>query len=169
MVEKFMDYVPEISDKAMIHPSATIIGRCEIAEGVSIWPGVVIRGDVDKIKIGKNSNVQDNSVFHPNLNRPVIIGENVTVGHSAVVHGSVIGNNCLIGMNATVIESEIGENCLIGAGCLITPNSKIPPNSLVLGLPFKVVKQLSDDEIKSLKNSADEYLELAKIYDWSKK
>lgn len=164
MIEKFMVFSPRISDSAFIHKTAVIIGNVEIEDMVSIWPGAVLRGDVEKIKIGKKSNIQDLCVFHPNKNKPVILGENVTVGHSAVVHGSVVGNNTLIAMNATVIDSQIGENCLIGAGCVITPNSVIPPGSLVLGVPFKIIRQLTDKEIKALSDSAEEYFKLMSLY-----
>jgi carbonic anhydrase/acetyltransferase-like protein (isoleucine patch superfamily) len=164
MIEKFMGFSPRISDSAFIHKTAVIIGNVEIEDMVSIWPGAVLRGDVEKIKIGKKSNIQDLCVFHPNRNKPVILGENVTVGHSALVHGSVVGNNTLIAMNATVIDSQIGENCLIGAGCVITPNSVIPPGSLVLGVPFKIIRQLTDKEIKALSDSAEEYFKLMSLY-----
>lgn len=163
-MEKFMQKKPIVSDKAFIHKTAIIVGDVEISDNVSLWPYVVLRGDVDKIKIGKRTNIQDLTVVHPNRNKPVIIGENVTVGHSAVIHGSIIGNNCLIGMNATVIDSEIGDDCLIGAGCLITPNSKIPSRSLVLGVPFKIIRQLKDEEIEMLKKSGEEYCSLVKLY-----
>ncbi|MEF3280180.1 MAG: gamma carbonic anhydrase family protein [Elusimicrobiota bacterium] len=155
---------PVISPKAYIHKTAVIIGNVEIDDDVSVWPYVVLRGDIDKIKIGKRSNIQDLSVFHPNRNKPIIIGENVTVGHGAIVHGSVIGNNCLIAMNATVIDSQIGDNCLIGANCLITPNSKIPPGSLVVGVPFKIVRELTDKEIKAISESAEDYFNLMSAY-----
>ena len=164
MIEKFKEFYPKISGSAYIHPSAVIIGNVEIEDMVSIWPGAVIRGDVEKIKIGRKSNVQDLAVFHPNRNKPVIIGENVTVGHLAVVHGSIIGNNSLIAMNATVIDSEIGENSIIGAGCVVTPNSKIPPRSLVLGIPFKIARQLKDEEVELLLKSAEDYYQLMSLY-----
>jgi len=163
-IEKFNGYMPQIAKSSFVHLTAVIIGNVIIEDDVSIWPLVVLRGDVDMIKIGKRSNIQDLSIFHPNENKPVIIGEGVTVGHGAVVHGSVIGNNCLIAMNSTVIDSEIGDNCIIGANALVTPNSKIPPNSLVLGMPAKVVRNLSDEEINSLKNSADVYIRLMQEY-----
>jgi carbonic anhydrase/acetyltransferase-like protein (isoleucine patch superfamily) len=163
-IEKFNNYAPEIAETAFIHPTAVIIGNVKIEDEVSIWPLVVLRGDVDMIKIGRKSNVQDLCVFHPNKNKPVIIGQGVTVGHGAVVHGSVIGNNCLIAMNSTIIDSEIGDNCIIGANALVPPNSKIPPQSLVLGVPGKVIRKLTDDEIKTLKESADVYVRLSKEY-----
>ena len=163
-VEEFNGYIPKISQTAFVHPTAVIIGNVIIEDEVSIWPYVVLRGDVDVIRIGKRSNIQDLCVFHPNKNKPVIIGENVTVGHGAVVHGSTIGNNCLIAMNSTVIDSEIADCCIIGANALIPPNSKIPSKSLVLGVPGKVIRELSDDEIANIKESAWVYLKLMNEY-----
>jgi len=140
---------PRIGKGTYIAPTAVIIGDVEIAEGVSVWDGAVIRGDVSYIKIGKNSNVQDNCVIHVDHNEPAIIGENVTVGHMAVVHGAKIGNNVLVGIHAVVLSgAEIGEGSVIGAGAVVTPETKIPPKSLVLGIPGKVVKQ--GDDIKRM-------------------
>ncbi len=163
-IYQFLDSKPLISRTAKIHSTAVIIGNVEIEEEVSVWPYAVIRGDVDKIKIGRKSNIQDLVAIHPNRNRPVIIGESVTVGHSAVIHGCVIGNNCLIGMNATVIDCEIGENSLIAAGCVVTPQTKIPPFSVVAGVPGKIIKQLDEKYVEELKKSAEEYLKLANMY-----
>ncbi len=164
MIESFFNKTPKISPDTYIHPTAVIIGDVEIEDKVSIWPNVVIRGDVDKIKIGKKTNIQDLTVLHPNRNKPIIIGENVTVGHSAIIHGSIIGKNTLIAMNATIIDSEIGENCIIGAGCVVTPNSRIPPRSLVVGVPYKIIRELTDAEIKAVENSAEEYYKLMLAY-----
>lgn len=164
-IYRFIKNYPVIHPSAKVHSTAVIIGNVEIEEEVSIWPYVVIRGDVDKILIKKRSNIQDLTVIHPNKDKPVIIGEGVTVGHSAVIHGSVIGDNCLIGMNATVIDSEVSQGCLIAAGSVVTPNSKIPPFSLVAGVPAKIIKQLDEKYIEELKKSADIYVELAKMYD----
>jgi len=163
-IEKFNNYTPNIAQTAFIHSTAIIIGNVIIEDDVSIWPLCVLRGDVDMIKIGKRSNIQDLCVFHPNKNKPVILGENVTVGHGAIVHGSIIGSNCLIAMSSTIIDSEIGDNCIIGANALIPPNSKIPSKSLVLGVPGKVVRNLSEEEIISIKESADIYVKLSKEY-----
>ncbi|MGC8867346.1 MAG: gamma carbonic anhydrase family protein [Elusimicrobiales bacterium] len=162
---RFLDSKPLISPKAKIHSTAVVIGDVEIDEYVSVWPYAVIRGDVDKIKIAKNSNIQDLVVIHPNKNRPVIIGEGVTVGHSAVVHGSIVGNNCLIGMNATIIDCEIGDNSLVAAGCVVIPQTKIPPCSLVAGVPGKVIKNLDERYVEEIKKSADEYLRLFQMYE----
>lgn len=164
MIYKFSSFLPKVSPGAYVHESAQVIGNVEIAEDVSIWPCAVIRGDVEKIILKKGSNVQDCCVLHPNRNKPVIVGEGVTIGHGAVVHGSTIWKNCLIGMGAVVIDSKIGDYCIIGAGCVVTPNSVVEDCSLVLGLPHKVVRKLKDDEIESLKKSEKDYIELMNIY-----
>lgn len=164
MTEKFMEFEPRIAPGAWVHPAATVIGRVKLDDLVSVWPGAVIRGDVDAIEIGAASNIQDLAVLHPNLNKPVKLGAGVTVGHSAVIHGSVIGDHCLIGMGAIVIDSEIGEFSLIGAGAVVTPGSKIPPGSLVLGMPGKVARALKDEEKTALVISKEEYVKLASHY-----
>jgi len=144
---------PRISEKAYIAPTAVIIGDVEIAEGVSIWDGAVIRGDVASIKIGKNSNIQDNAVVHVDYEEPTVIGENVTVGHMAVVHAAKVCNNVIVGIHAIVLNgAEIGEGSVIGAGAVVTPGTKIPPRSLVLGIPGKVVRQGEDVEKMAIEN-----------------
>ncbi len=132
----------KIGKNVFIAPTASIIGDVTIEDGVSIWDGAVLRGDVSYIKIGKNSNIQDNVVIHVSHGVPTIIGENVTVGHLAMVHGAKIEDNVIIGIHAVVLDNaEIGEGSVIGAGAVVTSGTKIPPNSLVLGIPAKVVKQ----------------------------
>ena len=164
MTEKFMDSVPEVSPDAWVHLSACLIGRVKIAAEVSVWPGAVLRGDVDRIEVGRGSNIQDLAVLHPNLNRPVLIGEGVTVGHSAIIHGSAVGSHCLVGMGAVVMDCEIGEYCLIAAGAVVIPGSKIPPRSMVMGAPGKVKRPLTDEECAGLAESGKEYVRLAGHY-----
>jgi len=164
MKEKFMEFVPHIAPGAWVHGSASVIGRVTLGDMVSVWPGAVIRGDVDVIEVGAGSNIQDLAVLHPNRNKPVKIGRGVTVGHSAVIHGSRVGDHCLIGMGAIVIDSEIGEFSLIGAGAVITPGSLIPPGSLVLGMPGKIIRPLNEDERAALVKSEEDYTELVKRY-----
>lgn len=164
MIYNFTENNPKIDKSAFIHPSSQIIGKVIIEKDVSVWPLASIRGDVSEIIIKKGANVQDCAVLHPNRDMPVIIGEGVTIGHSAIVHGSKIGRNTLIGMGSIVIDSEIGDYCLIGAGCVVTPNSKIESGSLVLGVPFKIVRKLKDSEIEALKRSEKEYIELMNKY-----
>ena len=164
MLEKFLNNVPDVSAGAWVHPSACLIGAVRIGDEASVWPGAVIRADVDRIEVGRGSNIQDLVVLHPNLNRPVLIGEGVTVGHSAIIHGSVVGDHCLIGMGAVVMDCEIGEYCLIAGGAVVTPGSKIPPRSMVMGAPGKVKRPLTDEECAGLVRSEKEYMELAGYY-----
>jgi len=144
---------PKIHESAYIAPTATIIGDVEIGEGASVWDGAVLRGDVSYIKIGKNTNIQDNAVVHVDYNEPTIIGENVTVGHMAVVHAAKIGNNVIVGIHAVILNgAEIGDGSVIGAGAVVTSRTKIPPKSLVLGIPAKVVRQGEEIERMAIEN-----------------
>lgn len=160
MIYELAGIKPEISEKAYIHEASVIIGRVKIADQVSVWPCAAIRGDVADIVIGKGTSVQDNCTIHVDLDTDTIIGEYVTIGHGAVVHGTQVGSRCLIGMGAVVMESEIGDDCLIAAGTVLTPGNKIPPRSLVRGVPGKVIRELSADEIKGLVRAGDAYLKL---------
>jgi len=141
--------------------SAKVIGDVTLGDNVSVWYGAVIRGDEGKITIGDNTNVQDNCVLH--ADGSLEIGSNVTIGHGAVVHCSKIGNWSLIGMNATILQGAvIGKNCIIGAGSLITPNKQIPDNSVVMGVPGKVVREITDEEKEKIKWGVNIYLDLMK-------
>ncbi len=164
-IASFKGKRPHLAKESFVAPSADVLGRVEVAEFVSIWHGAVIRGDENEIQIGKYANVQDNCVIHVEADLPVHIGEYVTIGHGAIVHGCTIGNCCLIGMNATILDgAQIGEGCIIGAGCLIPPGKIIPPYSQVVGMPGKVVKELSAEKMAELKKHAEDYWQLAKDY-----
>jgi len=148
-----------------IAPNATVIGNVELNDNSSVWFGAVLRGDNDKITIGKRTNIQDNAVIHVDPGFPVNIGEDVIVGHAAIIHGASIGNNTLIGMRATVLNGAIiGNFCIIGAHALVTERMVIPDYSVVMGSPGKVVKQLTEKQIESVKKNAEVYMELAKKY-----
>ncbi len=165
MIQNYGKEAPVISLRTFIHETAVIIGRVEIADFVNIWPGVVIRGDVNRISIGEMTNIQDNSVIHVAEEYPAVIGNNVTVGHAAVIHASEIGDNCLIGMGATVLDgARIGRDSVIGANALVPKNMSVPPGSMVLGMPAKVVRALSDGEKRMLTDSAEHYWKLAMEY-----
>ncbi len=155
---------PIIDSSAWAHETAVIIGEVKIKAKASVWPGAIVRGDVGEIVIGEETNVQDLAVLHPNQGKPVLLGKGITVGHSAVIHGSEVGEHCLIGMGAIIIDSTIGEFSLIGAGALITPGTIIPPKSLVLGMPGKVIRQLNDKEIEELVKSKETYSKLTELY-----
>jgi carbonic anhydrase/acetyltransferase-like protein (isoleucine patch superfamily) len=143
--------------------SADVIGDVRLFENVNIWYGAVLRGDASPIIIGQNSNMQDNAVLHVENNIGVEIGENVTVGHGAIVHAASIGDYCLVGMNATILSgAKIGKYSIIGAQALVTEGKEIPPYSLVVGVPGKVVREVTKEEIEMLEKHADEYVEMAK-------
>ncbi len=164
MRESFADSSPEVSPGAWVHPAACLIGRVKIADGVSVWPGAVLRGDVDRVEVGRGSNIQDLAVLHPNTGKPVLIGEGVTVGHSAIIHGSVVGAHSLVGMGAIVMDCEIGEYCVIAAGAVVTQGSIIPSRSMVMGAPGKVKRPLTDEECAGLVKSEKDYIALAARY-----
>jgi carbonic anhydrase/acetyltransferase-like protein (isoleucine patch superfamily) len=149
---------PQIAEGAWVAPTATLVGAVEVAEGASIWYGAVLRGDNEPIVIGPDSNVQDNVVFHTDDGIPVSLGRGVSVGHNAVVHGSTVGDNVLVGMGAILMNrSVIGDECLIAAGALVPEGAVIPPRSLVVGVPAKVIRELSDDEVAGLRHNANHY------------
>ena len=156
--------VPE-DGEYWIAPNAVVIGHVILKKNASIWFGAVLRGDNDPITIGENSNVQDNSVLHTDAGSPLIIGDNVTVGHNVTLHGCIIGDNSLIGMGAIVLDgARIGRNCLIGAGALVTERKEIAPNSMVLGSPARVVRELTPEEVARLSVGAPHYVENWKRY-----
>lgn len=143
-----------------IAPSATVLGDVILHPGASIWFGAVLRGDNDPIVIGPDSNIQDGSVLHTDAGEPLTIGRGVTVGHMAMLHGCEIGDNTLIGIGAVVLgRARIGKNCLIGANALITEGKVIPDNSLVMGQPGKVVRELEPGQIEALRASAAHYVQ----------
>ncbi|MEM3555871.1 MAG: gamma carbonic anhydrase family protein [Candidatus Micrarchaeia archaeon] len=143
-----------------IHPKAEVVGNVSIGEGSSVWAFAVIRGDEGKIRIGKNTSVQEHCVIH---GERVEVGDNVTIGHSAVIHGAKIGSNVLIGIKAVVLdEAEIGDWVIVGAGAVVPPKMKIPSESVVLGVPAKVVRKVNEEDRKFIANSYEKYVERAK-------
>ena len=143
-----------------VAPDAQVMGNIVLKENASVWFGAVLRGDNDPIVIGENSNVQDGAVMHTDIGCPLTLGANVTVGHQAMLHGCTIGDNSLIGIGATVLNgAKIGRNCLIGAHALVGEGKEIPDNSMVLGMPGKVVRELGEDNEKMMLLSANIYVE----------
>ena len=152
-------------DSIVICPGAQVIGDVELGEDVSIWHGAVLRGDTDSITIGDNSNVQDNCVVHCTKGFPVEIGKNVSVGHGAVVHGCKLEDTVLVGLHATVLNgARIGKNSIIGAGAVVSEGKEFPEGSLILGVPAKAIKQVSEEQINLIQNNADNYVKLSKQY-----
>jgi carbonic anhydrase/acetyltransferase-like protein (isoleucine patch superfamily) len=148
-----------------IAPSASVIGRVILKKNASVWFGATLRGDNDPIVIGENSNVQDGSVLHTDTGSPLTIGANVTVGHMVMLHGCTIGDNSLVGIGSIILNgAKIGRNCLIGANCLITEGKEIPDNSLVMGAPGKVIREISQEQGQMLAGGALHYVQNWKRY-----
>jgi carbonic anhydrase/acetyltransferase-like protein (isoleucine patch superfamily) len=164
-IEPFLGKWPKVSPKAMIHPTAYVIGDVEIGDYSSLWHYVVVRGDNDYIRIGKETNVQENSTIHTDPGFPVEIGDRVTIGHNAVIHGAKIGSNVIIGMGAIVLNgAKIGSYSIIGAGAVVTQGTEIPEGSLALGVPARVVRRLNENDIKMIEENAEEYLRHVRRY-----
>ena len=141
-----------------VAPNATIIGDVILEKNTSIWFNATLRGDIENIQIGEGSNVQDGSVLHTDPGYPLKIGKNVTIGHLVMLHGCTIGDNSLIGIGAVILNNvKIGKNCIIGAKSLITENKEIPDNSLVVGSPGRVIRKVTDEEVKAIKKNAIRY------------
>ena len=159
MIYDFEKNTPQIHPDSWVASNAVIIGKVTLEKNSNIWFNSVIRGDVEPITIGEGSNVQDGSVIHTDPGCPAIIGKNVTIGHLVMLHGCIIEDDCLIGIGATILnKAKIGKNSIIGANALVTENKVIPERSLVLGSPGKVVRQVSEEEIKSIKENAEHYV-----------
>jgi carbonic anhydrase/acetyltransferase-like protein (isoleucine patch superfamily) len=158
-LDAFLRKQPVLGKNVYIARGAVVVGDVTLGDGSSVWYNAVLRGDINRIVVGAGSNIQDNSVLHLADDFPCIVGDYVTVGHSAIVHACTIGNECLIGMGAVILDgAELGEQCLVGAKALVTQHTKIPPGSLVLGAPAKVVRPLTPQERSGLKHWADKYV-----------
>jgi len=166
MIIAYQGKFPKLEPSVFVAPSAVISGDVEIGGGSSVWFGAVIRGDFNRVRIGEKVSVQDNCVLHVDKVRsPLIIGNEVTIGHRAVLHGCSIGDMCLIGMGAVVLDDvKIGDGSLVGAGSLIAPGMEVPPRSLVLGVPGKVKREVSEEELKMIQAGVMEYYHLSRDY-----
>ena len=159
------DKKPKNSGENWVAPNATIIGDVTLEKNTSIWFNAVLRGDIENILIEEGSNVQDGSVLHTDPGCPLKVGKNVTIGHLVMLHGCVIEDDCLIGIGSTILnKAKIGKNSIIGANALITENKVIPERSLVIGSPGKIIRQVTEEEIKSIKENAEHYVENYKKY-----
>ena len=158
MIKDLKDKKVNIHADTFIAETASVVGDVTMGEGSSIWYGSVARGDMNYVKIGKFTNIQDNATVHVDTEEPCIIGDYTTVGHNAIIHGCTVGNNCLIGMGAIILNGAvIGDNSIIAAGSLITEGAVIPENSLVMGAPGKVRRQVDEEGVKSIRQNAMTY------------
>jgi len=154
-----------IAASAWIAPNATVIGDVELADGCSVWFGAVIRGDTEWIRIGKRSNVQDLVCIHADQGVPCTIGEDTTIGHSAVVHGANVGNNVLIGIRSVVLNGAVlGDNSLIAAGAVVLEGQQIPSGSLVAGIPARIIRELTDTDIARIHQASQHYIQAAAAF-----
>ncbi len=150
---------PQLAATAWVAESAQVIGRVELAEGASVWFGAVLRGDNEPLFVGRNSNVQENTVMHADEGYPLVLGDDVTVGHQAMLHGCTIGDCSLIGIQSIILNgARIGRNCLVGAGSLVTEGKTFPDGVLIVGRPAKVVRELTPAQIEGLRESAAQYV-----------
>jgi carbonic anhydrase/acetyltransferase-like protein (isoleucine patch superfamily) len=155
----------EVAADAFVAPTATLIGDVSLQPDSSIWFGAVLRGDIEQITIGRGSNIQDGSVCHTDPNNPCTVGEFVTVGHMAMLHGCEIGDGSLIGIGATLMNgSSVGKNCIVGAHALVTEGKKFPDNVVIMGAPAKVVREITAEDRVALRANAERYVERAKRY-----
>jgi carbonic anhydrase/acetyltransferase-like protein (isoleucine patch superfamily) len=154
------EHAPEIDASAYIADSASLIGKVTVEANASVWDGVTIRGDNERIVVGENSNVQEGTVMHTDMGYPMVIGKNVTIGHQAMLHGCTVGDGSLIGIQAVVLNgARIGKGCLVGAGALVTEGKEFPDHSLILGTPAKVVRTLTEEDLLRLQGNAASYVE----------
>ena len=159
------EHVPEIDASAYVADSATLIGKVTLEQDASVWSGATIRGDNERITIGKGSNVQEGTVMHTDMGFPLIIGQHVTIGHQAMLHGCSVGDGSLIGIQAVILNgARIGKGCLVGAGALVTEGKEFPDHSLIIGAPAKAVRTLAADDIARLEMSAASYVARGKLF-----
>ncbi|MEJ5300525.1 MAG: gamma carbonic anhydrase family protein [Thermodesulforhabdaceae bacterium] len=165
-VLSFKGVYPQIADDVYIAPGAIVIGDVVVGSKSSIWFYTIVRGDVNFIRIGEETNIQDHSMLHVTTDTfPLYIGNRVTVGHRAVIHGCTIGDECLIGMGAIILDgAKIGKHSIVAAGAVVPPETEVPERSLVMGIPGKVQKQLSDEEVDRIIETAKHYVRLAGEY-----
>jgi len=154
------EHAPEIDASSYVADSANLIGKVTIEANASVWDGVTIRGDNERITVGENSNVQEGTVMHTDMGYPLTLGKNVTVGHQAMLHGCTVGDGSLIGIQAVILNgARIGKGCLVGAGALVTEGKEFPDHSLILGTPAKVVRTLTEEDLLRLQGNAASYVE----------
>jgi len=159
------DKIPDIHATAYVSPEATVIGNVRLGAGVSLWPGAVLRGDNEPIRMGEGSNAQEGAVLHTDRGSPLTVGRGVTIGHQAMLHGCTVHDNVLIGIQAVVLNGAvIGADSLVGAGALVTEGKTFAPRSLILGSPAKAVRSLSDEEVERIRRNTEEYVRRGQTY-----
>ncbi len=165
MIKKFRGNEPKIGKECLIFDNSTLIGNVRIGDGVSVWPYVTLRGDMDFIEVGDHSNIQESSVIHTNFNMPTKIGSYVTIGHNAIVHAATVGDYCLIGMGSILLDGCVVEDgAVVAAGCVVPPGKIVPKNHLAVGNPMKIIKELDEESRKPFVDNTMAYVGLTKEY-----
>lgn len=165
MIYRFEKYSPQVHETAYIAPTATLVGRVAVGAEASIWFNTVVRGDINSISIGERTNIQDGCLLHVTNQHPLVIGQNVTAGHGAIIHGCNIGNDCLIAMGAIILDGAVvGAGSIVAAGALVSPGTVIAPGSLVMGVPGKVVRDVSDEDRERIRRGWQNYVTYARTY-----
>jgi len=165
MIYSLDDLTPRLGRDVYVAPNATVIGDVQLGDEVSIWFGAVLRGDVERLTIGRLSNVQDNSVLHSDPGSPLTLGNRVTVGHAVILHGCTVGDGALIGMGAAILnDARIGRHCLVGANALITEGKEFADGTLIVGSPARAIRPLTAEELARMAASADRYAERSRFY-----
>jgi carbonic anhydrase/acetyltransferase-like protein (isoleucine patch superfamily) len=164
-ISAFGDKIPRFSPTAYVHPDATIIGSVVLHDGANVWPGAVLRGDVELIELAEDVSFQDNSVAHTDQGFPMFVGRDTLIGHGVVVHGAIIGEGCLIGMGSVLLNGcRIGAQSIVGANSLVTQGREFPPRSLILGSPARVVRELTDEDLLPREELTGRYMRRARRY-----
>ena len=164
-IRVYRDKVPSFGQDVFVDPAAVIIGDVVLEDGANVWPGAVLRGDVERITLGAQTSFQDNSVAHTDLGFPITVGPDCVIGHNVTLHGATVGARCLIGMGAILLNGcQIGDECIVGAGALVTQGKVFPPRSLIVGSPAKVVREVTDDDLKPRAELRDRYARRSLAY-----
>jgi len=162
---EFLGTGPKVSADAYVSPRAILIGDIEIGEGSSIWENAVLRGDMGRIRVGRQSSIQDNCTLHCDIGGQCVVGDHVTVGHNAVIHGSTLHDYVIVGMNSTILEgAEVGPNSIVAAGSVVLEREKAPAGVLLAGVPAKPVRTLDESDLAVIKYAAEAYTDLVKLY-----
>ena len=164
-IYQYAEHRPELHDDVYVAETADVIGQVTLKRGASVWYQAVLRGDTDHLEVGEESNIQDGAVLHADPGFPLRVGKGVTVGHQAMLHGCTVGDGSLIGIQAVILNGAvIGENCLVAAGAVVKENASFPDNSLIVGAPARVVRELSQEAIQGLKKNAAGYVERGRLH-----
>lgn len=165
MIRELNGVRPKIDPSAFIHETAEIIGKVTIEKDASVWPYCVLRGDVDEIVIGQGTNIQDNTVIHTLEGKPAILGREISVGHSVVLHGCRVMDHCIIGMGSIVLDgATVESDCIVGAGAVVSPNTVVKSGSMALGIPARVIRALKPEELEHIVWNAQEYYKLSDLH-----